>query len=72
MGTLISKIPQLLKARNLTPIDLVRRGLGSGTSVKVAKGATKMTLDTAVRLLEILEVSSLDELFEYHKSEDKQ
>lgn len=67
MGTLVSKIPDLLAQRQWGAMDLIRRGLSVATSYKIVRGDISFTLDTVRVLCDIFEVRSLDELFEYRK-----
>lgn len=65
MGDLVSRVPDLLAERGWAPIDLIRRGMAYNQAYKIARGDTSVTLKTASQLLEIFELTSLDDIFIY-------
>ena len=72
MGTVVSRVPDLLSERGWTVIDLVRRGLAINTSYRLARGETGVTLDTARQLVDIFGLNRIDDVFVYSAKEDEQ
>lgn len=68
MGTLVSRVPELLRQRNWTAMDLVRRGLAYNTSYRLARGDISVTVDTARQLVEIFGLDRLDDIFVVQKN----
>lgn len=71
MDTLRSRVPDLLKKKGLTALDLVRLGVSYNMAYRVARGYTNFKLYTAWMLVKALGLKSLDDLFEYVQTEEK-
>ncbi len=70
MGTIVSKVPDLLEARGWTAMDLVRKAnLGVYTAYRLAAGETDITLRVLKQLCEVFGVSSIDEVITFVRSE---
>ena len=65
MGDLVSRVPELLKQRGWTAMDLMRRGLTYNTAYRVTRGETEITMKIAKQLCDIFEVDSIDKIFRY-------
>jgi hypothetical protein len=65
MGYLVSKIPDLMMARNLGSVDLIRLGLSPATAFRAARGETDFQLATVVKIMDALGVTTIDDLFRY-------
>lgn len=70
MGSLTSKVPELLAERGWKPLDLVRRGLPFNTAYRVARGHTDVTLRIARQLVDIFELSSINDVFVYSTQDE--
>lgn len=70
MGTLKSNVPELLRERGMTPMDLVRLGLPFNTAYRAARGETDFRMSTAAKLCDAFGVSTLDEVVKYIKDSE--
>jgi hypothetical protein len=71
MGTLVSKVPDLVAARGWGAMDLVRRGFAVNTAYRLLVGDTDVSMTTAKRLCDIFEVDHLEDVFFYVKDGEK-
>ena len=59
----ISKVPEVMKGKNIKAMDLVKAGMSHNTAHRVANGSVNLTLKIMDQICTILEVESFDELF---------
>lgn len=71
-GTLVSKIPQIMKTLEFTPRDLVERGVTQDVAYRAARGEVSFHLITLVQIADALEVSSFNDLITYFPPASKQ
>ena len=70
MGSLVSRVPELLNARGWKALELVRRGLPYNTAYRVARGSTEINLRTARQLVDIFELTSINDIFVYSTKDE--
>jgi DNA-binding Xre family transcriptional regulator len=67
MGTIKSKVPELLQSRGWGAMDLVRHGLSIHTAYRLVEGDIDIRVSTLQKLCNIFKVDSVGEVIIYNK-----